>query len=68
MEFINESNKEFTDISSEDWREYQTPFGIFRITNPLRLSAGENGHRIFDAQGVSHYIDTRLGFYLSWKA
>jgi hypothetical protein len=68
MKFINGSKREFLDISSEEWREYKTLAGTQRIENPLQLSVSDNGHRVFDAQGVSHYIDTRKGFFLSWKA
>lgn len=68
MEFRNESGKEFTDISSEAWRSYRTPAGELFITEPLQLSVSDNGHRVFDASGHSHYIDTRQGFILIWKA
>jgi hypothetical protein len=66
--FRNESGLEFADISSEEWREYHTPAGSYRIDAPLRLNVSDNGHRVFDASGHSHYVDTRGGFFLRWKA
>jgi uncharacterized membrane protein len=64
----NESDHEFTDISSEQYRVYQTPFGTKRIDNPLSLAVTPIGHRVLDAQGISHYIDISKGFFLEWKA
>jgi hypothetical protein len=57
-EFRNASDLEFTDISSEQWREYQFMNGeTVRIEAPLKLNvSGSGGHRIFDEAGVSHYI------------
>ena len=68
MKFKNESILEFNDISTEKWRKYKFLDGsIVKIKNPLQLHVSENGHRIFDASGVSHYIP--LGWvHLSWKA
>lgn len=68
MQLRNESDKQFTDISSEEFREYQTPFGDYRIEQPTQLAVTENGHRVLDASGVSHYIDISKGFFLKWKA
>jgi hypothetical protein len=66
--FKNESGLDFQDISSEEWREYVFDNGTsLRIDNPLKLHAGENGHRIYDSEGISHYIP--LGWiHLKWKA
>ena len=57
-EFNNATDLEFVDISSEQWREYQFLGGeTIRIDAPLKLNVSESGgHRIFDAEGVSHYI------------
>jgi hypothetical protein len=54
----NGTDLPFTDISSEQWREYQFLGGdIVRIEAPLALNVSDSGgHRIFDAAGVSHYI------------
>jgi hypothetical protein len=68
-EFRNESDLEFSDISSEEWREYQFESGAtVRIEHPLRLNvSASGGHRIFDAQGQSHYIP--FGWiHLRWEA
>lgn len=55
--FINQSGLDFTDISSEAFREYNFgKDGYVKILNPLKLHVSENGHRIFDAGGSSHYI------------
>lgn len=66
--FENRSGLDFVDISSEEWREYTFEGGTtLRVDQPLRLHVSENGHRIFDAQGVSHYVP--LGWiHLKWKA
>lgn len=65
--FVNESGLEFTDISSEQAREYTFPDGtIVRIENPLQLNVSESGgHRIFDAFGSSHYIP-KGWIHLQW--
>jgi len=57
-EFRNESNLKFTDISSESRRQYRFRGGeTIVIDNPLQLNVSNSGgHRLFDAQGVSHYI------------
>jgi hypothetical protein len=67
-EFKNATDLEFTDISSEQWREYHFLGGeIVRIEAPLRLNVSESqGHRIFDADGVSHYIPPSW-IHLKWK-
>ena len=56
--FENATELEFTDISSELWREYQFLGGdVVRIDAPLKLNVSESGgHRIFDAAGLSHYV------------
>jgi hypothetical protein len=58
-QFNNQSNNNFTDISSERVRIYEgwTDGFSVKIDNPLQLSVSKSGgHRIFDAQGGSHYI------------
>ena len=67
--FINESDLAFTDISSELWREYRFAGGdVVRIEQPLKLNVSESrGHRVFDAQGRSHYIPWGW-IHLSWEA
>lgn len=68
VEFRNESGLDFRNISSELWREYT--FGdrqTVRIDKPLKLYVSDNGHRILDADGVSHYIP--FGWvHLKWQA
>ncbi|WP_174278268.1 hypothetical protein [Sphingomonas bacterium] len=67
--FINESDLSFADISSERWREYRFAGGdAIRIEQPLKLHVSESrGHRIFDAEGRSHYIPWGW-IHLSWEA
>ena len=68
-EFNNATDLEFTDISSELWREYHFLGGeTVRIEAPLKLNVSESrGHRIFDASGISHYIPPGW-IHLKWKA
>lgn len=68
MELRNQSQLEFIDISSEKWRNYITPVGTYSIHDPKYLAVTENGHRVLDSNGVSHYIDISKGFFLSWEA
>jgi hypothetical protein len=67
-EFKNATDLEFADISSEQWREYQFLGGEkIRISAPLKLNVSESrGHRIFDANGISHYIPPGW-IHLKWK-
>jgi hypothetical protein len=67
VEFNNASEHIFTDISSEEWRAYTTPAVNVFIHFPLKLHVSANGHRVFSADGICHYIGTRHGFYLTWK-
>lgn len=69
MEFHNASKSVFTDISSEQYREYEFESGkVVRIDAPLQLNiSASGGHRIFDAGGVSHYIP-KGWVHLSWRA
>lgn len=71
--FKNGTNNEFIDISSEEYRIYifQVPNSPFttqvRINEPLKLNVSNNGHRIFDYKGASHYIP-KGWIHLKWKA
>ncbi len=66
--FLNESNLEFTDISSEQYRIYEFNNGkIVMIVEPLKLNVSKSGgHRVFDNSGISHYIPQGW-CHLSWK-
>lgn len=67
-EFRNESGLRFTDISSEQWREYTFAGGqTAHIEAPMWLHISENGHRLLDAAGVSHYVP-RAWVHLKWLA
>jgi hypothetical protein len=69
LEFRNATQLDFADISSEAWREYDFGDGtIVRIEAPLKLHVDDdNGHRVFDAAGLSHYIPPRW-VHLRWQA
>ena len=68
-QFINESNLEFTDISSEQYRIYEFNNGkTIMIVEPLKLNVSKNGgHRVYDNSGMSHYIPQGW-LHLSWKS
>lgn len=57
MNFRNESDLEFTDISSEIARTYTFPGGdTVKIVNPKQLNvSAAGGHRIFAEDGC-HYV------------
>lgn len=66
-DFINESGLDFTDISTEAVRRYHyQDGGVEEIVGPLLLNVSRSGgHRIFDENGISHYI--RSGWRrISW--
>jgi hypothetical protein len=54
---IRVGDREFRDISSEQWREYVMANGmVICIEAPIALRTDYHGHRVIDAMGVSHYI------------
>ena len=58
QDFRNGTAHKFEDISSETYREYIFPDHTVKINHPVALNVNfsSQGHRVFDAQGVSHYI------------
>lgn len=69
VEFRNESDLEFEDISSEECRYYrfqnEETVTIFR---PQKLHvSNRGGHRIFDGAGFCHYVPAGW-IHLSWTA
>ena len=68
-DFRNESGLDFTDISTESVRRYHYKGGeTVEIPGPLMLNVSRSGgHRIFDENGVSHYIP-KGWIHLSWVA
>jgi hypothetical protein len=68
-EFINESGLEFTDISSESFREYHFSNGrLLKIFKPLFLHVSKSGgHRVFDDDGISYYIQPSEGWFITWQ-
>ena len=69
LKFINESGLDFKDISAETFREYKFPNGEkLRIINPLFLNvSASGGHRLFDANGFSWYVQPVEGWSISWR-
>ena len=57
-DFRNDTKHKFDNISSEVYREYEFFDTTIRIDNPVALNVNfsSGGHRVWDAQGVSHYI------------
>ena len=68
-EFINGSDLEFKDISTEKYREYVFPnSNKLLIKNPLFLHVSTSGgHRLFDAQSTAWYVQPKEGWSLKWK-
>ncbi len=57
IELRNATTQEFTDISSEKFREYIFDVETIRIVNPAWLSVSKSGgHRILDEYGHCWYI------------
>ena len=67
--FINETDLEFSDISSETEREYTFPNGkTYHIGNPLFLNVSPSGgHRLYDENQYCHYVQPKEGWAIKWK-
>jgi hypothetical protein len=67
VDIKNESNYDFSDISSEKYRVYDFgKNGEVVIDNPQALAVSDNGHRIVDGDGTSHYV--KYGWkHLHWE-
>lgn len=63
----NSSGLEFTDISSEAYRDYNWENFMVRVNFPMWLNVSKSGgHRLLDANGLSWYIVP--GFkYIQWR-
>lgn len=68
-DFRNESGLVFINISTEHWRTYiRSDKSEITIHKPVALNVSKaGGHRVFDAEGVSHYIPSGW-VHLKWKA
>lgn len=67
MKFVTDLPN-FSDIDSEEFRTYVFKDGEITINSPLKLNVSNSGgHRVFDAQGISHYIPSGW-IHLFWKA
>lgn len=69
MEFIDKSDLVWNNLDSEEWREYEFNDGAkIKIVSPLKLNVSSSGgHRIFSADGLSHYVPSGW-LHLIWKA
>lgn len=67
-DFRNGTPHKFDDISSETYREYEFENTTVRIDNPVALNVNysSGGHRVWDAQGKSHYIPSGW-VHLNWE-
>lgn len=67
--FINESNLEFSDISSEIHREYCFPNGIrLYIDKPTHLNVSKSGgHRLWTEDGWAYYVQPAQGWWIRWQ-
>jgi hypothetical protein len=67
IELINKTQKEFLDISSEQYRIYHFSKGeSFIIDNPIYLNTSENGHRVLCDNGKCFYIPNNW-LSIEWK-
>jgi hypothetical protein len=59
---------DFEDLQDEEYRIYTFSGGeSIKIENPIGLNVSESGgHRIYDSQGISHYIPYKW-IHLYWK-
>lgn len=68
MQLNNQSNYTFFDVTSEEYREYVfLRKGTIRIDNPVAVAVSKSGHRILDAEGVSHFVSNEWQA-INWKA
>jgi len=66
-DFINKGANYFINIDSELKRTYKFPnHASVVINNPLKLCVKPNGHRVWDAQNISHYIPSGW-IHLFWE-
>jgi len=58
----------FSSLEDEQYRSYEwLNEGSITIKNPLKLNVSKSGgHRILDAEGISHYIPSGW-HHLTWK-
>jgi len=67
-EFRNNSGLIFKDITDEQYREYVFPNGVIRVDEPIFVNvSASGGHRVFAADGKSHYIP-KGWMDLRWEA
>ena len=56
----------FNDLSDEQYRVYDFGTHQIRLKNPMKLNVSENGHRVYTADGISHYIP-KGWIHLYWQ-
>jgi hypothetical protein len=68
VQFVDALNRNWSNISTNQYRVYEFPGGHkVRLEKPLKLFVSESGgHRVFTADGISHYIPTGW-IHLYWE-
>ena len=68
--FINETDLEFKDISSELQREYIKYDKVLKIDGePLYLNVSPSGgHRLYTSTGWCYYIQPKEAWAIRWKS
>jgi hypothetical protein len=68
MQTTNNQSLKFDSLEDEQYRIYEFPNGSqVAITNPVALNVSKSGgHRVLDAQGISHYIPAGW-YHIYWK-
>ena len=69
VQFINETDLEFNDILSEEFREYFYREKCYcRIEKPAKLHVSKSGgHRVFAQNGDCYYVFTDRPAYIRWR-
>jgi len=64
----NMTDREFTDISSEAWREYILTDGTcLEITNPQWLHISDSGHYVVDSINRVYFVPHASIFTMQWQ-
>jgi hypothetical protein len=43
-------------VVEEEWREYVTPLGTYRIEKPVQIDIGPDSVAVLDAEGIIHIV------------
>lgn len=66
----NNTEHQFIDISTEQYRIYYNPAGevLIHIAEPVALAVSPSGHRVLDSEGVAFWINTDDFSVVEWKS